>query len=85
MKLKIKLNTIDSVRKFTEYSNELSCDAFIRHGRYKVDAKSVMGIFSLDLLNNLDLYIEPMTDKQCEETNIFLQNIRKMDIIIKEE
>jgi len=53
---KIKLSSIQDVREFvdivTRFNNieiDLSC------GRYVVDAKSIMGIFSLDLSNPITL------------------------------
>ena len=46
---KISLNSIDKVKAFV---NEIS-----KSGRYVIDAKSIMGIFSLDLSKPIDLNI----------------------------
>jgi len=46
---KISLNTIDSVKAFVNAVNKYNYDIDLRSGRYLVDAKSIMGIFSLDL------------------------------------
>lgn len=58
----ININSIEKVKKFvnviTIYDNDfdLVCD------RYVIDAKSIMGIFSLDLSQNLKLNIQKDTD-----------------------
>ena len=53
--VQISLNSIDKVKSFvneiTKYDNDLVS------GRYVIDAKSIMGIFSLDLSKPIDLNI----------------------------
>ena len=48
---KIKLSTIEDVRNFVNAVTACEYDVDLASGRYVVDAKSIMGIFSLDLLN----------------------------------
>ena len=45
----IHLNTIDSVKIFVNAVTKYNYDIDLLSGRYVVDAKSIMGIFSLDL------------------------------------
>ena len=45
----IKLPTIEAVQKFVDSVCEFDADITLSSGRYIVDAKSIMGIFSLDL------------------------------------
>ena len=45
----IKLETINSVKDFVNIVNRYDFDIDLTSGRYVVDAKSIMGIFSLDL------------------------------------
>ena len=45
----IKLPTIEAVQKFVDTVCEYDADITLSSGRYIVDAKSIMGIFSLDL------------------------------------
>lgn len=47
--LKIRLNSIDDVNEFVRIANLFHDDIDLISGRYIVDAKSIMGIFSLDL------------------------------------
>ena len=46
---KIKLSTIKDVQDFVRDLTLYSGDADLESGRFVVDAKSIMGIFSLDL------------------------------------
>ena len=47
----IRLQTISDVRDFVEIVCASDIDIDLSTGRYVVDAKSIMGIFSLDLMN----------------------------------
>ena len=51
----IRLSTIQDVRKFVDIVSASDIDIDLSSGRYIVDAKSIMGIFSLDLLNPIKL------------------------------
>ena len=56
--VEIKLNTIDDVKNLVNDITEFECDFEIISGRFVVDAKSVMGILSLDLSRKLMLVIQ---------------------------
>ena len=45
----IMLNSINDVKNFVNIVNKYDFDVDLTSGRYVVDAKSIMGIFSLDL------------------------------------
>ena len=49
----IKLSTIEDIRKFVDIVTRQDYDIDLSSGRYVVDAKSIMGIFSLDLMNKI--------------------------------
>ena len=55
--LKISLNSIDKVKAFVNEISKFDCDFDLVSGRYVIDAKSIMGIFSLDLSKPIDLNI----------------------------
>ena len=55
--LKIMLNTIEDVKEFVNITNRYEFDCDLISGRYAVDAKSIMGIFSLDLGKALNMVI----------------------------
>ena len=53
----IKLNTIDKVKLFDSMIHKTFAEVDIISGRYVIDAKSIMGIFSLDLSKTLTLRV----------------------------
>ncbi|CDA71725.1 putative uncharacterized protein [Ruminococcus sp. CAG:579] len=55
MKTKIKLDSINAVKDFVSIVMLYDFDIDLVSGRYAVDAKSIMGIFSLDLSNPIQL------------------------------
>ena len=55
--IKIYLDTIDKVKGFVNVVSVCDGDFDLSSGRYVVDAKSIMGIFSLDLGKPLTLNI----------------------------
>ena len=55
--VKISLNSIDKVKAFVNEISRFDCDFDLVSGRYVIDAKSIMGIFSLDLSKSIDLNI----------------------------
>lgn len=54
---KININTINDVKEFVSLVSKCNYDVDIVSGRYAIDAKSIMGIFSLDLSKELTLNI----------------------------
>ena len=56
-KVQIKLITIEDIRNFVNAVVKHSVDLDLEQGRYTVDARSLMGIFSLDLLKPVDFVI----------------------------
>lgn len=53
----IILDNVDKVKAFVVTVSKYPGDATLTSGRYVVDAKSIMGIFSLDLSKPIDLNI----------------------------
>ena len=45
----LNLGTAESVKHFVNVTNKFDYDMDLRSGRHVVDAKSILGIFSLDL------------------------------------
>lgn len=55
--VQISLNSIDKVRSFVNAITQFEFDFDLVSGRYVIDAKSIMGIFSLDLSKPIELVI----------------------------
>lgn len=69
----IVLKSINDVKDFVNFVNKYSFDVDLTSGRYVVDAKSIMGIFSLDL--SKPIKVEVFSDdcgKFCEEMKNFM-------------
>lgn len=69
--VKININTINDVKDFVTIVSRCDYDVDIVSGRYAIDAKSIMGIFSLDLSKELTLNIH---SDSCED---FIDSIKK--------
>lgn len=66
-KVMISLSSIDDVKVFVNEINMLPFDADLVSGRYTVDAKSIMGIFSLNLSQPIELVIHSDNKDACEK------------------
>ena len=55
--IKVSLNSIDKVKTFVNEIIKYDFDFDLVSGRYVIDAKSIMGIFSLDISKPIDLNI----------------------------
>ncbi len=53
----VSLNSIEKVKEFVNLVNTFDGDFDLVSDRYVIDAKSIMGIFSLDISNPLRLDI----------------------------
>lgn len=53
----IELDTIDKVKRFVSLISAFDGDFDILAGRYVIDAKSILGIFSVDLSKPLTLRV----------------------------
>ena len=63
--VQISLNSIDKVKSFVNDITKFNNDFDLVSGRYVIDAKSIMGIFSLDLSKpiNLNIHAEENIDE----------------------
>lgn len=60
--VQISLNSIDRVKSFVNTITQFDYDFDLISGRYVIDAKSIMGIFSLDLSKPIELNIHSETN-----------------------
>ncbi|MDR3552056.1 MAG: HPr family phosphocarrier protein [Clostridia bacterium] len=66
----IMLNTINDVKKFVNIVSKYEFEVDLTSGRYVIDAKSIMGIFSLDLSKPIKL------EAKSGEDSKFLEEIK---------
>ena len=70
-KLMIRLSTIEQVKKFVNIMCKVDCDVDLKSGRYTIDAKSIMGIFSLDLLSPIEMLVH------CDDCDALLEEVKE--------
>lgn len=70
----IRLSTIEDVRNFVNTVSKYDIDIDLSSGRYIVDAKSIMGIFSLDLSKPINIQVHGENpDALLESLKSFIQ------------
>lgn len=72
----VNLSSIRRVKDFVKITNEFDCDIDIISGRYVIDGKSIMGIFSLNLLEPLLARICSFDPVQIESFNRVMEEFR---------
>lgn len=70
---KILLSKITDVQEFVNAVNKYSFDIDLRSGKYLVDAKSIMGIFSLDLSKEIEMNIEVEDEALVKEFEVSIE------------
>lgn len=81
--MKVKLTTIQDVQEFVHKANqEYPNNLYAKQSRYLVDAKSIMGLFSLDLMHPFELLEENITEGSvCDnKAKIFVKFINVNDL-----
>ncbi len=66
----IKLSTISDVKLFVNTVAKYDFDVDLISGRYAIDAKSIMGIFSLDISQPIRL------DAHTDNADAFIEEIK---------
>lgn len=72
----ILLSSINDIKTFVNVVNKYTFDVDLVSGRYVVDAKSIMGIFSLDLSKPIQMNVnsdDAAVDTFVEEIKAYIQ------------
>ena len=72
MKLTLKLKDMNEVKRFVDITSQYSEDMALVHGRYVVDAKSILGIISMDLNQPVELVCDHVNDNLVNDQKEFL-------------
>lgn len=70
----ISLNTIVDVKDFVNLVARYDFEVDLVSGRYHIDGKSIMGIFSLDLSKPIKMEVH------CDSCNEFMQEVQRFVI-----
>ena len=62
-KMYVAINTINKVTEFVQKASQVDGDVICTKGRYTIDGKSIMGVFSIDISKGITVeYPETATD-----------------------
>lgn len=64
--VKVQLDSIDKIKVFNRTVCKFDCDFDLEQGRYYIDAKSMLGIMSLDLSSQLELHFSSTEEEEAE-------------------
>lgn len=75
--LKVNLNQVEDVKQFTEIANKFDMDIIVRNinRKFAVDAKSIMGVLSLNLSEPVLVCVDDSEDN--EESSQFVQHMQQ--------
>ena len=68
VKLTVKIVSMQDADEFNKLCSKFDCDMDLQSGKYYVDAKSIMGIFSLDLSKPLIMNAGTEDEQKIKET-----------------
>ncbi len=72
MQVWVYLGSIEAVKEFVSVVAHFNGDAQLQSGKYVVDAKSIMGIFSLDLSKKMLLELSDPTKEELDSIDKYI-------------
>ncbi|WP_416200889.1 MAG: HPr domain-containing protein [Thermocaproicibacter melissae] len=72
----IVLSNIEAVKKFVTLTNNYNFPINLTTDKYKIDAKSIMGIFSLDLSKPIQIEVDD-SEADKESAKEFIQQLAR--------
>ena len=76
----VSLSSIDEVKRFVDAATRCACEIDVLSGRYVINTKSIMGLFSLDLSQPVQVEVQG-TDEQRES---FRRDVAPFEVQPKE-
>lgn len=70
----IQLNSVSDIKQFVDAASRVDCDIDVICGRYLVDGKSIMGLFSIDLSAPIEVEVHG-SEAQCA---LFKKSVEKL-------
>lgn len=74
--LELLVDTIAKAKKFIATTNEFDSDIDVIRGRYIIDGKSVMGLFSIDLLKAITVKIHSDNEEEIKRFNEMMEEFK---------
>lgn len=79
-KIQIRLRTVEDVKRFVSVVTSFRSDVDLLADRGVVDAKSILGVFSLYLLQNMYVRILSDDPEECEKFKKAMEEFKKNEI-----
>jgi len=67
-------NDMEAIKRFNRAMNELECDVDLQQGRYVIDGKSIMGMFSLSLLEPINITVHTDNETEIEPIKAYISD-----------
>lgn len=77
---RVLLNSIEKVKRFVNITSDFETDVFLKAGRYVIDAKSILGIFSVDLTKPMELTFD--IENKCDKKIIagYIEQVKEFAV-----
>ena len=72
----VSLNTIQKVKDFVNIIDKFESDVDIEQGKYVIDAKSIMAIFSLNLLEPMVVKMDSENEEEMESFSRVMEEFK---------
>ena len=73
----VLLNTLEKVKRFVNKATTFECDIDVLYRRYILDAKSIMALLSVDLMQPLKVVIHSDDEDELERFNEMMEDFKE--------
>ena len=78
MTAKIKLVLAEDIKKFVNEARTFTSDINVRSGNYVVDGKSILGLFSINTSNPIEIELVSSDLEEIEKFNIMISKFKEI-------
>lgn len=78
MTAKIKLALAEDIKKFVNEARTFTSDINVRSGNYVVDGKSILGLFSINTSNPIEIELVSSDLEEIEKFNIMISKFKEI-------
>ena len=73
----VLLNSLEKVKRFVNKATTFECDIDVLYRRYILDAKSIMALLSVDLMQPLKVVIHSDDEDELERFNEMMEDFKE--------
>ena len=75
---KIKLALAEDIKKFVNEARTFTSDINVRSGNYVVDGKSILGLFSINTSNPIEIELVSSDLEEIEKFNVMISKFKQI-------